>query len=196
MDGEKIAARLNEQAQQEYAAKFGPIDADVLHNYERAVMLQSIDTHWREHLAALDYLRQGIHLRGYAQKQPKQEYKREAFELFGAMLDSIKREVTRHLMAVQVRSQEEVEEAERRAEEAARALKNVQYQHADFSPGVGDDAAEQIPPEVAAAAAAATAAAAAPQAQPFMRSTQKVGRNDPCPCGSGKKFKQCHGKLA
>ena len=86
---------------------------EVLHHYERAVMLQSIDTHWREHLAALDYLRQGIHLRGYAQKQPKQEYKREAFELFGAMLDSIKREVTRHLMAVQIRSQEQVEEAER-----------------------------------------------------------------------------------
>jgi preprotein translocase subunit SecA len=174
-------------AQRDYQAKFAPIDADVLHNYERAVMLQSIDTHWREHLAALDYLRQGIHLRGYAQKQPKQEYKREAFELFGSMLDSIKREVTRHLLAVQVRSQAEVEEAERRAEEAARALKNVQYQHADFSPGVGDDAAEQIPPE---------AAAAAPSVAPFLRSTQKVGRNDPCPCGSGKKFKQCHGKLA
>jgi preprotein translocase subunit SecA len=197
LDSEKIAEKLNEQAGGEYQAKFAPIDAEVLHNYERAVMLQSIDTHWREHLAALDYLRQGIHLRGYAQKQPKQEYKREAFELFGTMLDSIKREVTRHLMAVQVRSQAEVEEAERRAEEAARALKNVQYQHADFSPGVGDDAAEQIPPEVAAAASAAVAAASSgPPAQPFTRSTQKVGRNDPCPCGSGKKFKQCHGKLA
>jgi len=112
------------------------------------------------------------------------------------MLDSIKREVTRHLMAVQVRSQAEVEEAERRAEEAARALKNVQYQHAEFSPGVGDDASEQIPPDVAAAAAAAVSAAAAPPAQPFQRSTQKVGRNDPCPCGSGKKFKQCHGRLS
>jgi len=196
LDGEKIAHKLNEIATKDYQAKFAPIDAEVLHNYERAVMLQSIDVHWREHLAALDYLRQGIHLRGYAQRQPKQEYKREAFELFGSMLDSIKREVTRHLMAVQVRSQAEVEEAERRAEEAARALKNVQYQHADFSPGVGDEAAEQIPPEVAAAAAAATAAAAAPAQQPFQRSTQKVGRNDPCPCGSGKKFKQCHGKLS
>jgi preprotein translocase subunit SecA len=196
LDGEKIAHKVNELAAKDYQAKFAPIDAEVLHNYERAVMLQSIDTHWREHLAALDYLRQGIHLRGYAQKQPKQEYKREAFELFGAMLDSIKREVTRHLMAVQVRSQAEVEEAERRAEEAARSLKNVQYQHADFSPGVGDEAAEQIPPEVAAAAAAATAAASSPAQQPFMRSTQKVGRNDPCPCGSGKKFKQCHGKLS
>jgi preprotein translocase subunit SecA len=197
LDSEKIAERVSDMGKKEYDAKFALIeDTDAVRHYERAVMLQSIDTHWREHLAALDYLRQGIHLRGYAQKQPKQEYKREAFELFGSMLDSIKREVTRHLMAVQVRSQAQIEEAERKAEEAARALKNVQYQHADFSPGVGDDAAEQIPPDVAAAAAAATAAAAAPSAQPFMRSTQKVGRNDPCPCGSGKKFKQCHGRLA
>src|SRR2546421_8803839 len=130
LDDEKIARRLIEQAEAEYQAKFTQIDDQVaVRGYERAVMLQSIDTHWREHLAALDYLRQGIHLRGYAQKQPKQEYKREAFELFGAMLDSIKREVTRHLMAVQIRTQEQVEEAERRAEEAARAVKNVQYQH-------------------------------------------------------------------
>ena len=109
------------------------------------------------------------------------------------MLDSIKREVTRHLMAVHIRSQEQVEEAERRAEEAARAVKNVQYQHADFSPGVGDDAAEQIP---AGAAAIAAGAAAAQPVETFVRSTQKVGRNDPCPCGSGKKFKHCHGRLA
>jgi preprotein translocase subunit SecA len=157
-------------------------------------MLQSIDTHWREHLAALDYLRQGIHLRGYAQKQPKQEYKREAFELFGAMLDSIKREVTRHLLAVQVRSEEEVREAERRAEEAAHALKNVQYQHADF----GQAMAEEAPPAEGTTGApiAMGASMGTAEVQPFVRSSQKVGRNDPCPCGSGKKFKQCHGKLA
>jgi preprotein translocase subunit SecA len=190
LDAEKIAIRVVEAAKTAYDAKFAPVEPDVLHHYERAVMLQSIDTHWREHLAALDYLRQGIHLRGYAQKQPKQEYKREAFELFGGMLDSIKREVTRHLMAVQIRSQEQVEEAERRAEEAARALKNIQYQHADFSPGVGDDAAEQVPGGVAVAVREPPAPA------PVNRSTQKVGRNDPCPCGSGRKYKQCHGKLA
>ena len=149
LDNEGITKRVLELAGKSYDDKFAPIDREVLHNYERAVMLQSIDQHWREHLAALDYLRQGIHLRGYAQKQPKQEYKREAFELFGTMLDSIKREVTRHLMAVQVRSQQEVEEAERKAEEAARALKNVQYQHAEFSPGVADDAAERIAEGVA-----------------------------------------------
>ncbi len=133
IDEDRIAAKVIELAAVEYEAKFAPIEKEVLHQYERSVMLQSIDTHWREHLAALDYLRQGIHLRGYAQKQPKQEYKREAFELFGAMLDSIKRQVTQHLMAVQIRSQAEVEEAERRAEEAAQAVKNVQYHHADYN---------------------------------------------------------------
>ncbi len=192
LDSDAIAERVIVMAGKSYDDKFGPIDGEVLHNYERAVMLQSIDTHWREHLAALDYLRQGIHLRGYAQKQPKQEYKREAFELFGAMLDSIKLEVTRHLMAVQVRSQAEVEEAERRAEESARALKNVQYQHADFSPGVGDEPAEQIADGVPLSVEPAPEAGV----EPFVRSTQKVGRNDPCPCGSGKKYKQCHGRLA
>ena len=192
LDPDGIAERVIVVASKGYDDKFGPIDGDVLHNYERSVMLQSIDTHWREHLAALDYLRQGIHLRGYAQKQPKQEYKREAFELFGAMLDSIKLEVTRHLMAVQVRSQAEVEEAERRAEESARALKNLQYQHADFSPGVGDEPAERIADGVPASVDAAPEAGV----EPFVRSTQKVGRNDPCPCGSGKKYKQCHGRLA
>jgi preprotein translocase subunit SecA len=192
LDGREMAVRLIEQAGREYGAKFAPIEPEVLHNYERAVMLQSIDTHWREHLAALDYLRQGIHLRGYAQKQPKQEYKREAFELFGLMLDSIKREVTRHLLAVQVRSQAEVEEAERKAEEAARALKNVQYQHADYGQALADEPQS----DAAAGGAMPDSQPAAEPVQPFVRSSQKVGRNDPCPCGSGKKFKQCHGKLA
>jgi preprotein translocase subunit SecA len=193
LDADKIAERVIEAAAREYTAKFTPVEADVLHHYERAVMLQSIDSHWREHLAALDYLRQGIHLRGYAQKQPKQEYKREAFELFGGMLDSIKREVTRHLMAVQIRSQEQVEEAERRAEEAARAVKNVQYQHADFGQ---EEAAAEAGAAVAQVQAPASVATVTDGAGQPVRSTQKVGRNDPCPCGSGKKYKQCHGRLA
>ena len=109
------------------------------------------------------------------------------------MLDSIKREVTRHLLGVRVQSQAEVEEAERRAaEEAARAVKNVQYQHAEFQPGVGDEEAEQIPPDGVVPDAPPPSASV----EPFVRSTQKVGRNDPCPCGSGKKYKQCHGRLA
>ncbi|HRE14711.1 MAG TPA: preprotein translocase subunit SecA, partial [Usitatibacteraceae bacterium] len=186
MDAEKIAERVLASATEEYDAKFAPIDKDVLHQYERSVMLQSIDTHWREHLAALDYLRQGIHLRGYAQKQPKQEYKREAFELFERMLESIKREVTQHLMAVQIRTQEQVEEAERKAEEAAQAVKNVQYHHADYDEALGEGAAD---------GAAEGADGTGEPAQPFVRAGQKIGRNDPCPCGSGKKYKSCHGKL-
>jgi preprotein translocase subunit SecA len=195
LDDEKIAARVIELADKLYDAKWSVVeDRDAVRHFERAVMLQYIDQHWREHLAALDYLRQGIHLRGYAQKQPKQEYKREAFELFGAMLDSIKREVTRHLMAVQIRTQEQVEEAERRAAAAAAALKNVQFQHSEF--GQQALAPGDAEPEAALAIATAGAAASAAAPQPLVRSTQKVGRNDPCPCGSGKKYKHCHGKLA
>ena len=157
----------------------------MLHQYERAVMLQSIDTHWREHLAALDYLRQGIHLRGYAQKQPKQEYKREAFELFGAMLDSIKREVTQHLMAVQIRSQEQVEEAERRAEEAAQAAEERAVPPRRLRRGAGAGAGGRRrgrPRRRAPRPSRRRSRSSAP--------AQKVGRNDPCPCGSGKKYKQ------
>ena len=191
LDEEGVVGRLVELAAREYQGKFAVIeDQQAVRHYERGVMLQYIDQHWREHLAAPDYLRQGIHLRGYAQKQPKQEYKREAFELFGAMLDSIKREVTRHLMAIQVRTREQVEEAERRAEEAARALKNVQYPHLDY----GQAAA--APDEGDSDVAVANRPMPAATPQPMTRSTQKVGRNDPCPCGSGKKFKHCHGKLA
>jgi preprotein translocase subunit SecA len=141
------------------------------------MLLSTLDNHWREHLAALDHLRQGIHLRGYAQKNPKQEYKREAFELFGILVESVKLEVTRHLMTVRLRSQEEVEQLERQAP----AVENVQYQHAGYEEvlaGAGEDA----PP--------------ASKAAPFVRQMGKVGRNDPCPCGSGKKYKHCHGKLS
>jgi preprotein translocase subunit SecA len=186
LDSHTITRRVAEQANAEYSSKFGHIDAGPVHQYERAVMLQSIDTHWREHLASLDYLRQGIHLRGYAQKQPKQEYKREAFELFSSMLDSIKRQVTQILMMVRVETQAEVDAAERAAEEAAaNAAKNVQYHHADYEQALigADDAA-----------AAATQEEQAAQ-QPFVRETVKIGRNDPCWCGSGKKFKHCHGQL-
>ncbi|MFN5028486.1 MAG: preprotein translocase subunit SecA [Burkholderiales bacterium] len=180
IDTETVVQRVLTNATDEYNTKFANVDKALLHQYERSVMLQSIDTHWREHLASLDYLRQGIHLRGYAQKQPKQEYKREAFELFGNMLDVVKRQTTQILVNVQVQSQEQVEAAERAAEEAAaKAVHNVQYHHADT--------------EEALAVAAATADQ--PQ-QPFVRAGEKLGRNDPCYCGSGKKYKHCHGKLS
>ncbi|MEP6559321.1 MAG: SEC-C metal-binding domain-containing protein, partial [Burkholderiales bacterium] len=138
-------------------------------------------THWREHLSALDYLRQGIHLRGYAQKQPKQEYKREAFELFGQLLDSVKNEVTKILMTVQIQNQAQVGEAARSIEDQADAFSNVTYSAPTETGGV----------ETRAAAAIASGNADQPDGMPMPR----VGRNDPCPCGSGKKFKQCHGKL-
>jgi len=146
-----------------------------MHHFERAIMLQSLDARWREHLAALDHLRQGIHLRGYAQKNPKQEYKREAFELFSMMLDAVKREVTQVLMTVQVRSEAEVE-----AVEVPHAPENVQYHHADYDEALGQSSGAQSGGE---------------EHKPFVRDGLKVGRNDPCPCGSGRKYKQCHGKL-
>jgi preprotein translocase subunit SecA len=147
--------------------------------------LQSIDTHWREHLSSLDHLRQGIHLRSYAQKNPTQEYKREAFELFSLLLDTIKSEVTKVLMTVRIRSADELQ-----AVEEHEAPKNVQYKHDDPDGAVAEDAS------AAMSAGGGIYADAAQAPQPFVRAGQKVGRNDPCPCGSGKKFKQCHGRLS
>ncbi len=177
LDEQGLRAKAVEAANEAYAAKEAIVGAEVLHNFERAIMLQSLDSHWREHLAALDHLRQGIHLRGYAQKNPKQEYKREAFQLFSNMLDAVKLEVTRITATVQVRSEEDVQAAEQQHEEVA----NVQYHHADYDEAL----AGKDQPETAAA-----------PAQPVTRDTPKVGRNDPCPCGSGRKYKHCHGRLS
>ncbi len=181
MEEAALRERVVAAAQERYAEKTGSVDQAAMRQYERAIMLQSVDTHWREHLSALDHLRQGIHLRGYAQKNPTQEYKREAFELFSLLLDTIKTDVTRTLMTVQIRSAEEL-----RAAEEHEALQNVQYQHAEAVAEAEAlaEAGEELPENEAEAA------------QPFVRGGQKVGRNDPCPCGSGKKYKQCHGKLS
>jgi preprotein translocase subunit SecA len=141
------------------------------------VLLQAIDTHWRDHLSALDYLRQGIHLRGYAQKNPKQEYKREAFELFSQLLDVVKMEVTRLLMTVRIQNPEEVAQAAVAIEERAEQLTNVTYTHPNEDGSVSQDAAAAVEQTVSE------------------QQMQRTGRNDPCPCGSGKKFKLCHGKL-
>jgi len=183
LDAEKVVEKIVALADEDYKNKFANVDSSLLHQYERSVMLQSIDSHWREHLAALDYLRQGIHLRGYAAKQPKQEYKREAFELFSSLLDQVKRQVTTLLMSVRVASEEEVAAAERAAEEAAAAVKNVQYHHASPEESLADPDAQIASQDDASA-------------QPYVRAGEKLGRNDPCWCGSGKKFKQCHGKLS
>ncbi len=156
-------------------------------------MLQQLDAHWREHLAAMDYLRQGIHLRGYAQKNPKQEYKREAFELFSGMLERIKFDTVTMLQRVQVRSQEDIDrEEEERQRRLARAL---QAQHAQAqSPIAAADVSAE--PEVGPVARERPAAPAAAPQTPFVRGVKKVGRNEQCPCGSGKKYKHCHGALA
>jgi preprotein translocase subunit SecA len=167
---QKVIAVSNEA----FAAKVAQVGGENFTSFERVVLLQSIDSHWREHLSALDYLRQGIHLRGYAQKQPKQEYKREAFELFGQLLDSVKNEVTKVLMTVRVQSGEQLEQAADAMESRAENIANVTY----TAPTETGDVQTTVD--------AATQVAAVP----------RVGRNDPCPCGSGKKYKQCHGKLS
>ncbi|MBL8435782.1 MAG: preprotein translocase subunit SecA [Zoogloea sp.] len=168
-----ILQRVLEAGARVYADKVAMVDAAAWHGFERNVMLQSLDTHWREHLSALDHLRQGIHLRGYAQKNPKQEYKREAFELFENLLNVVRTEVTKLLMTVQIRSEAQLEEVE-----APPELENVQYHHAGYDEAL------------------ATANPNRDAAEPEHRAGPKVGRNDPCPCGSGKKYKHCHGKLS
>jgi preprotein translocase subunit SecA len=169
---EALLERIVAKAGDAYRAKVPPGAEEQFRQYERYMMLQILDGHWREHLAALDHLRQGIHLRGYAQKNPKQEYKREAFELFGAMIEAVKLEVTRTLVAVEIRASEEVPKAD-----VDQHVENVRLQHSDYDTALAEGAEERKP-------------------QPTVRHGQKVGRNDPCPCGSGKKYKHCHGKLS
>jgi preprotein translocase subunit SecA len=180
---EDLLGRLLTAADIVYQSKVDVVGKDAFSGFERNVMLQSMDTQWREHLAALDHLRQGIHLRGYAQKNPKQEYKREAFQLFGQMLDLIRNDVVRLIMTVQIQSQEEIAAAEEKMTHPQ--LENLNYQHADFNP---DLAPEEL--------LAPTARDESRAQMPMTNAMPKVGRNDPCPCGSGKKYKQCHGKLA
>ncbi|MDQ2915711.1 MAG: preprotein translocase subunit SecA [Pseudomonadota bacterium] len=178
LDDTALRERIVKLADDAWHDKEAKVGAELLRQFERSLMLQTLDHHWREHLASLDHLRQGIHLRGYAQKNPKQEYKREAFELFSDMLDRIKQDVVRVVLTVQVRSQEDVQ-----AVEPEPVVSNVQYQHADYDQALGSNGD---------GGDTAVAVAVAP---PFVRAGEKVGRNDPCPCGSGKKYKHCHGRL-
>jgi preprotein translocase subunit SecA len=181
-------------ADESYEAKVALVGRESFSGFERSILLQTLDRNWREHLAALDHLRQGIHLRGYAQKNPKQEYKREAFELFAAMLDDVKLSVTRTVMNVQIESREQLEQAAEDYEEQGSHLENVEFRHAEVI-----EAAAPAAVEVATAAMIGEAmshGSAHATAEPFGDNVPKVGRNDPCPCGSGKKYKQCHGKIA
>jgi preprotein translocase subunit SecA len=193
IDADEILEAVIAAADEGYEQKVVLVGRESFSAFERSVMLQTLDRSWREHLAALDHLRQGIHLRGYAQKNPKQEYKREAFELFAAMLDSVKTEVTRIVMNVQIQSPQQLEEAAEQMEEQGGHLENVEFRHAEFAEASADGAPTAAAP-VAADAAAAMVGAAMSHAHD-VDGVPKVGRNDPCPCGSGKKYKQCHGKI-
>ncbi|MBA4328005.1 MAG: preprotein translocase subunit SecA [Polaromonas sp.] len=177
---EDLLEKVIAAAHAAFAAKVEKVGEENFTQFERVVLLQSIDKHWREHLSALDHLRQGIHLRGYAQKQPKQEYKREAFELFGQLLDSVKNEVTKLLMTVQVQSGEQLDQAAEEMEDRAERIANVTYTAPTETGEV-----ETTVDEASLRYKQALPAGAVP----------RVGRNDPCPCGSGKKYKLCHGKL-
>ena len=178
---EKVLERITAAANAAYQARIPPGLEDRVHYAERYVMLQILDAHWREHLAALDHLRQGIHLRGYAQKNPKQEYKREAFELFGAMIESVKLEVTKTLIHIEYSEKPPPVDDKLHVD-------NVRLQHSDYE--------EAMAGANGNGGVALAEAATRRKAQPAVRQGQKVGRNDPCPCGSGKKYKHCHGKLS
>jgi preprotein translocase subunit SecA len=169
---EKLRERIEDAVEQAYKQKEEMVGDSVLRQFEKAIMLQSLDQHWKDHLAAMDHLRQGIHLRGYAQKNPKQEYKRESFELFSEMLENLKVDVVGILSKVQVRAEEDVEKVEEQHRKSENAPREYQHEEAEH---VGGEAPQS--------------------AQVMARSEPKVGRNDPCPCGSGQKYKQCCGKL-
>ncbi len=184
-----LLERVLAEARRLYEAKVELVGREGWEPFERSVLLQSLDSNWRGHLASLDHLRQGIHLRGYAQQDPKQAYKREAFALFSDMLDRIRNETIRVLMTVRVQSPEQVEVEEPESP----ALENVRYHHADYDAALrGEDPGLDQPPAAASGAQGRRAAAGAAG----MGGMPKVGRNDPCPCGSGKKYKHCHGRLA
>jgi preprotein translocase subunit SecA len=178
----KLRQLIIEKAEQESRAREEAVGVQVLRHFEKSVMLQVLDNSWKEHLAAMDQLRQGIHFRGYAQKDPKQEYKRESFQMFTSLLTHIKQEVVGILAKVQVAREEDVQAID----EQRQAPLEMHYEHAE---------AHSIFEEEPAAQVAQSDSESETSEQPFVRHGNKVGRNDPCPCGSGKKYKQCHGKL-
>jgi preprotein translocase subunit SecA len=180
-DADDVLDRVEESIERLFREKEAMVGSEVMRALEKHVMLSVLDNAWKEHLASMDYLRQGIYLRGYAQKQPKQEFKREAFELFEGMLERVKHEIIQMLARVRVRSENEVQALEEQQQRQAQA-RQLQFQHAE----AGGLAAGEPEP----------APAAMPQQQTVHRDAPKVGRNDPCPCGSGRKYKHCHGQLS
>ena len=184
LNDDAIVGRCIKESDDAYKAKEDTVGSELMRNVEKQVMLQQLDHHWKEHLAGMDYLRQGIGLRSYAQKNPKQEYKREAFEMFGEMLDVVKHDTISILSRIRIQGEQDLDDTAERQ----RAAKAMQFRHAQAS-ALGDSR-----PQGQAPAEGQRPGAASPVA-PFVRESRKVGRNEPCPCGSGKKFKQCHGKL-
>ncbi len=182
LDEDHIRQRIKLAFTEMYVAKEAQMTADIMRQFEKAVMLQTLDTCWREHLAAMDYLRQGIHLRGYAQKNPKQEYKRESFEMFSQLLDKVNYEVVSALSKFEVRAESDLEQMNAK-QRSTIDQQRVQYQHAEVSVLADADGAEREEESLGVVT-------------PFTRESAKIGRNDTCPCGSGKKYKQCHGSLA
>jgi preprotein translocase subunit SecA len=201
----RISSSTSAKAYDEKTGRFG---RELSQHIEKDIMLRTLDQHWREHLAAMDYLRQGIHLRSYAQKDYRYEYKREAYELFGAMLDRVKFDTASVLARIEVRSEADLQREEE--ERQRRLLAALQAQHAEAQSALAAAAPAEVAGTGGAAAPAGGAAAAgvlpglggfggaepaADAEAPFVRGERKVGRNEPCPCGSGKKYKQCHGQL-
>jgi preprotein translocase subunit SecA len=201
---EALRERVVQAVNEAYDAKVARTGAPIMRHVEKQVMLQKLDQHWREHLAAMDYLRQGIHLRGYAQKDYRFEFKREAFEMFAAMLERIKFETASLMATLEVRTQEEIEREEE--ERHRRLMQALQAQHAEAAsalnaggtaePVPGAGSAPPVPERRGAAALPANAPLPPELPGTFVRSERKVGRNEPCPCGSGKKYKHCHGALS
>jgi preprotein translocase subunit SecA len=179
LSAEGVAEKCNEEATKEYEKKVSNIGADLMRGVEKQVMLRQLDHHWKEHLAGMDHLRQGIGLRSYAQKNPKQEYKREAFEMFGVMLEQVKHDTISILSRIRIQGEDDLNEMS----EQKQSADSMKYQHAKASALGQQPQGEQQTPTPA------------PPVEPFVRDGRKVGRNEPCPCGSGKKFKQCHGAL-
>jgi preprotein translocase subunit SecA len=179
LNDDQIRARCIEDMDKAYRAKEESIGADLMRLVEKEIMLKQLDFHWKEHLGAMDHLRQSVGLRSYAQKNPKQEYKREAFEMFGEMLERVKHDTISTLSRVRIQSEQDVQ----RLEQERRKAQAMEFKHAE-APSLGQ-----------AAPSSAPEGGADPAAEPFVRTGRKVGRNEVCPCGSGRKFKQCHGKL-
>jgi preprotein translocase subunit SecA len=196
LNDEAILERCIAASDEAYMAREEKIGQELMRTVEKQVMLRQLDLHWKEHLAAMDHLRQGIGLRSYAQKNPKQEYKREAFEMFGAMLDQVKHDTISILSRIRIQGEQDLDDEEERK----RAAAAMRFQHAQAS-ALSGQAPQGQQPEQGQGGQGRTlsgkpAPAAAPRPETFKRDGRKVGRNEPCPCGSGKKYKQCHGKLA